>query len=192
MNPIEALAALFGIISVYLGTRQNVWIWPTGIVNVGLYIIVFFQARLYADMGLQVVYLVLSIYGWYAWLYGGARHTALRVTRSTPRLLLTLLALNIAAWLTLGTLLDRHTDAVLPWLDSLLATTSLVAQWMMTRKYLESWLVWIAVDVVYVPMYVSRGLDLTALLYAVFLILAFIGYRDWRSSWRANPELEPA
>lgn len=192
MTTIEVLAALFGIISVYLGTRQNVWIWPTGIVNVGLYIIVFFQARLYADMGLQVVYLILSIYGWYAWLYGGARHSPLRVTRATPRLILALLLVNIAAWLALGTLLVQHTDAAIPWLDSLLATTSLVAQWMMTRKLLESWLVWIAVDVVYVPMYVSRGLDVTAVLYAVFLILAVLGYRDWRSSWRASPQLEPA
>ncbi|HSA54524.1 MAG TPA: nicotinamide riboside transporter PnuC [Gemmatimonadaceae bacterium] len=192
MTTIEAFAALFGIISVYLGTRQNVWIWPTGIVNVGLYIIVFYQARLYADMGLQVVYLVLSAYGWYAWLYGGAQHSALRVTRTTPRVLLALLVVNLAVWLALATILDRHTDAVLPWLDSLLATTSLVAQWMMTRKLLESWLVWIAVDIVYVPMYVSRGLDVTAVLYAVFLILAFVGYRDWRTSWRAHAELEPA
>ena len=192
MDPIEGLAALFGIISVYLGTRQNVWIWPTGIVNVGLYIIVFFQARLYAEMGLQVVYLLLSIYGWYVWLYGGAQHTVLRVTRSTPRLLLALLVVNVAAWLTLGTLLDRHTQAMLPWLDSLLATTSLVAQWMMTRKLLESWLVWIAVDTVYVPMFVSQELYVTAILYAIFFVLAGVGYRDWRSSWRANPELEPA
>ena len=192
MSIIEALAALFGIISVYLGTRQNVWIWPTGIVNVGLYIIVFFQARLYADMGLQVIYLALSIYGWYAWLYGGSQHAPLRVTRTTTRQFLTLFALNVVAWLALAMLLERHTDAALPWLDSLLATTSLVAQWMMTRKLLESWLVWIAVDIVYVPMYVVRDLGLTAVLYAVFLILAIVGYRDWRSSWRANPELEPA
>lgn len=192
MTAIEAFAALFGIISVYLGTRQNVWIWPTGIVNVALYIIVFFEARLFAAMGLQVVFLLLSVYGWYAWLRGGSRHTALRVTRATPRLGLALLVINVAAWLALATILDRDTQATLPWLDSLLATTSLIAQWLMTRKLLESWLVWIAVDLVYVPMYFSQGLYVMAALYLIFLVLAVLGYRDWRSSWQGNFELEPA
>ena len=191
MTPIEYVAALFGIVSVYLVTRQSIWAWPTGIVNVGLYIAVFFAARLYADMGLQVVYLILSVYGWYAWLYGGAHHSALRVTRTSRRLGITLLLLNGAAWIVLATLLDRHTNAVLPWLDSLLTTSSLAAQWMMTRKLLEHWLVWIMVDVAYVPMYLSQGLYPTAALYAVFLVLAVMGYRDWRRPWRVA-EAEPA
>jgi nicotinamide mononucleotide transporter len=191
MTPIEYVAALFGIVSVYLVTRQSIWAWPTGIVNVGLYIAVFFAARLYADMGLQVVYLILSVYGWYVWLYGGAHHSALPVSRTSRRLGITLLLLNAAAWIVLATLLDRHTNAVLPWLDSLLTTSSLAAQWMMTRKLLEHWLVWIMVDVAYVPMYLSRGLYPTAALYAVFLVLAVVGYRDWRRPWRVA-EAEPA
>jgi nicotinamide mononucleotide transporter len=161
-------------------------------VNVGLYALVFFGERLYADMGLQIIYVVLSAYGWYAWLYGGARHTALRVTRTPRGLGIALLLLNAAAWLALASLLDRHTDAVLPWLDSLLTTSSLVAQWMMTRKLVEHWLLWIAVDVAYVPMYISRGLYPTAALYAVFLVLAVMGYRDWRRSWSAAAEPRPA
>jgi nicotinamide mononucleotide transporter len=188
MTAIEYVAAVFGILSVYLVTRQNIWAWPTGIVNVGLYAAVFFAARLYADMGLQVIYLILSAYGWYAWLYGGAQHTALRVSRISRRAGLTVLLLNAAGWLALASLLDRHTDAALPWLDSALTTTSLAAQWMMTRKLLENWLVWIAVDTVYVPMYFSQALYPTAALYAVFLVLALVGYRDWRHSWRAAQE----
>lgn len=182
MSALEIAAALFGVVSVWLSTRQNIWSWPTAIVNVGLYTVVFFQSRLYADMGLQVIYLVLSIYGWYEWLYGGERRTPLRVSRASRRLLLVLLVLNVVTWVALASALHRYTNAVLPWLDSLLTTTSLVAQFMMTRKILENWLVWIAVDVAYVPMFIARGLYPTAALYAVFLVLAVVGYRDWRRS----------
>lgn len=191
MTRIEIIAALFGIVSVYLSTREIIWSWPTAIVNVSLYTVVFFGARLYADMGLQVVYLVLSIYGWYEWLHGGENRTPLKVTRASPRLLLSLLVLDVAAWLVLGTLLDRNTDAAIPYLDSLLTTTSLVAQWMMTRKILENWMIWIAVDILYVPMFISRGLYPTAALYAVFLGLAILGLRDWRRSWEESRTRSP-
>jgi nicotinamide mononucleotide transporter len=150
-------------------------------VNVGLYSVVFFQARLYADMGLQVVYFALSAYGWYEWKFGGANRTALRVSRASPRLWIVLTVVNCLAWLALGAFLSR-TDAVLPWLDSLLSTTSLCAQLLMTRKVLENWAVWIALDVVYVPTFISRGLYATAGLYAIFLILAVFGWRAWKRS----------
>ena len=180
-SPLEGIAAAFGLVSVYLSTRQNIWSWPTAIVNVALYAIVFYQGRLYGQMGLQPVYLALSIYGWYEWLHGGAEKTELQVSRASPRLLAALAILNIVTWLALAALL-RRTDAALPWLDALLTTTSLVAQWMMTRKILENWLVWIAVDVVYVPMFISQHLYATALLYAAFLILATMGFVEWRRS----------
>ncbi|HEX9565241.1 MAG TPA: nicotinamide riboside transporter PnuC [Gemmatimonadaceae bacterium] len=181
MAPLEAVAAVFGVISVFLSTRQNIWSWPTAIVNVGLYAVVFFDGRLYGQMGLQAVYLALSVYGWYQWRFGGADRGVLRVTRAGPRLLAGLLALNLVAWLLLAAVLHR-TDAALPYLDALLATTSLVAQWMMTRKILETWLLWIVVDIVYVPMFVTQQLYATAGLYAVFLGLATLGFRDWRRS----------
>ncbi|MDQ6633319.1 MAG: nicotinamide riboside transporter PnuC [Gemmatimonadota bacterium] len=182
VSPLELFAAIVGAISVWLSVRQNILSWPTAIVNVVLYAIVFYQAKLYADMGLQVVYAALSIYGWYEWLYGGEGRTELHVTRTHTRLgvLLSLIALSGAA--VLGTLLRHTTDAALPYMDSLLSSTSLVAQWMMTRKKLENWLVWIAVDVLYVGMFIFKGLYLTAGLYAVFLALAVRGYIDWRHS----------
>ena len=180
-SPLEGIAAVFGVVSVYLSTRQNIWSWPTAIVNVGLYTIVFYQGRLYGQMGLQPIYLALSAYGWYQWLHGGAQRSELRVTRASPRLLATLAVLNLAAWIALAAIL-RRTDAALPWLDALLATTSLVAQWMMTRKILENWVLWIAVDLVYVPMFISQGLYATAMLYAAFLGLALMGVVEWRRS----------
>jgi nicotinamide mononucleotide transporter len=184
LSPLEIAAALFGAWSVWLSVRQNILSWPTAIVNVALYAIVFYEAKLYADMGLQVIYAGLSVYGWYEWLYGGEGRTELHVTRTSRPLALRLLALAIASALLLGSLLHRTTDAALPYMDSALTTASLVAQWMMTRKLLENWIVWISVDVFYVGMFVYKGLCVTAVLYAVFLGLATKGWIDWRRSLR--------
>lgn len=186
MTAVEVVAALFGILSVYLSTREHIWAWPTAIVNVGLYALVFFQARLYADAGLQVIYLLLSFYGWWAWLYGGTGRSTLTVSRAPLSLYFILVAVDLVAWLVLAGALHRHTDAAIPYLDSALTTTSLVAQWMMTRKLLENWTLWIALDIVYVPTFIWRGLYPTAALYAVFLALAIKGHRDWRRSWLAT------
>ena len=187
MDPVEIIAAVLGATSVWLSVRQNIWSWPTGIANVVLYFFVFHGAKLYADMGLQVVYAVLSVYGWYQWLYGGAGHTTLRVSRTPPVLGLILAGIAIGGAALLGTLLYRETDAALPYLDSLLTSTSLVAQWMMTRKLLENWAVWISVDVLYVGMFIYKELYVTAVLYAVFLGLATKGWIDWKRSLQAQP-----
>jgi len=185
-NPLETVAAAFGIVSVWLSTREHIASWPTAIVNVALYFIVFQRARLYADMGLQVVYLVLSIYGWYEWKFGGEGRTELPVSRTTRAQALVLAPIGIVGSLALGLLLARTTDASLPWVDSALAVTSLLAQWMMTRKLVENWAVWIVLDVVYVAMFLSKGLHVTAALYAIFLLLAMKGLVDWRRSWLAR------
>ena len=191
MSPLELVAAAFGVVSVYLSARENILSWPTALVNEGLYTIVFFQSRLYADMGLQVVYFALSAYGWYEWKFGGANRTELRVSRATPRLWAILALVNLVAWLTLGTILSRYTDAALPWLDSLLSTTSLVAQLLMTRKVLENWAIWIVLDLAYVPTFISRGLYATAGLYAIFLVLAAMGWREWKQSFLAHHPAAP-
>jgi len=184
VSHLELVAAIVGAISVYLSVRQNIWSWPTGIVNVIIYALVFYDAKLYADMGLQVVYAALSIYGWYEWLYGGANKTELHVSRTSPRLWVTLGAIALVGSLALGFFLRSTTDAALPFMDASLSTTSLVAQWMMTRKKLENWLVWVTVDVLYVGMFLYKHLNITAVLYAVFLGLAIRGYIDWRRSLR--------
>jgi nicotinamide mononucleotide transporter len=181
-NRLEILAVVFGIVSVYLSTREHIWSWPTALVNVTLYFVVFFEVKLYADMGLQVVYFALSLYGWYQWLYGGEQRTELHVSRVTRSLAIRLALLGLTSAVVLGTILARFTDAALPYLDSLTTSTSLVAQWMMTRKILENWLLWIALDLVYVPVFISQKLYATAMLYFAFLILAVMGFIEWRRS----------
>ncbi len=151
-------------------------------VSVSLYAVVFFQAKLYADMGLQGLYFVLAVYGWWSWLRGGEEHGRLEVSRVAPRLALVLFVTAGAAGWAGGLALERLTDASLPLLDSLLTSFSIAAQWMQTRKILESWLVWIGVDVLYLGMFAYKALFLTSALYAAFLALAALGFSDWRRS----------
>lgn len=180
MSWIEWIAVAITLLAVYLTTRQVVWCWPIGMVSVVLYGWVFFQAKLYADMGLQVLYFGLAAYGWWAWLHGGEEHQALEVTRTGARRLMALLLLGAVAGLALGRTLSRFTDASLPFMDSTLTSFSVVAQWMQTRKLLEAWLLWLAVDVFYVGMFLYKELYPTAALYAVFLYLAALGFVQWR------------
>jgi nicotinamide mononucleotide transporter len=190
-DPVEIVGALFGVLAVWLTVRQNIWCWPTGLVNVGLFIVVFWRARLYADMGLQVIYVALCLYGWWAWRHGGGEHGALEVSRAPRRLLAVGAVAGAAFALALGRWLGHNTDAALPFWDAGTAAFSLVAQWLQTRKWLENWLVWIAVDLVYVGIYLAKALYPTALLYAVFLGLAVRGLVAWRRSLAAAAGAAP-
>lgn len=183
---LEFVAVLFGVVSVFLSVRQKIWSWPTALINVSLYFVLFYRSGLYSDMALQGVYFALSIYGWYEWLYGGEGRTALEVSRTTPRLWGIMIAIGVVFWAIDGALTSRLPGAAVPYLDAATATTSLVAQYMMTRKLLENWLVWIVVDVVYIGMFIWRGLYLTAFNYAIYLVLAVLGYIAWKRSLAAN------
>jgi nicotinamide mononucleotide transporter len=185
MNPYEVVGVAFGAVAVFLTVRQNVWCWPLGLVNVAFSAIVFAQAKLYADAGLQLVYVALCLYGWYAWLHGGQDRGPLAVSRTTRAAGALLAAGGVAFAAGLGSFLHRQTDAALPFWDASTASFSLVAQWMQTRKWIENWLVWIVVDTVYVGMYVVKGLYLMAGLYAAFLVLAIAGLLAWRRSLAA-------
>lgn len=178
----ELFGFITGALNVWLVTRENIWSWPLGIINAVFYVFVFAKSGLYSDTGLQVVYFTLSCYGWWHWLRGGPQHEAVIVTRTPLTLWLILGALGVITWVTLFSITSRIPGSALPKMDAALVATSLIAQWMMTRKLLENWLLWILVDVVYVPVFVVKGLRLTAVLYAVFLGLAVLGYVQWRKS----------
>ena len=179
---LEFVAAVFGMLGVALGIRQNISSWPVGIVNVSLTFVLFYRTGFYLNMGLQVVYLVLSIYGWHQWLHGGEGNTTLSVSR-TPRNVWTVLVIaGVAFWAVMGTFTARVPGAAVPYLDAATTSGSLVAQYMTTRKLLENWIVWIVVDTVYVALFIWRGLYLLALLSAVYLVLAVFGHFAWKRS----------
>ncbi|MCC6512138.1 MAG: nicotinamide mononucleotide transporter [Pirellulaceae bacterium] len=187
-STLEAVSFITGALCVWLVVRENVWNFPIGLLNVATFSIVFFQARLFADAGLQVVYFVLGILGWRLWLRGGENHTQLSLSRigrvESAGLGLFVFVSTLCLWLTL-----HHLGGSASFWDALTTSLSLASQWMLNRKQLENWLGWIVVDTIYIPLYVSKGLYLTAILYAIFLCMAIIGWKQWHRSWNVASEL---
>jgi nicotinamide mononucleotide transporter len=179
-TPLEWIAVITGFTCVWLAARESLWNFPVAIFSCGLYTIVYYQAQLYSDCLLQGLFIVLSFYGWYEWLYGGARKTELTVSR-TRRPEWVLVALGVVLYtLGFGYYLQHHTDAAFPHWDSFTTGGSLAAQYLMMRKRLENWLLWILVDIIYVPILWYKHLYPTSGLYALYLGLAVYGYLEWR------------
>lgn len=176
---IEWVAALFGVVCVVLTIRRSIWCWPTGLVQVVLYILVFFQARLYSDLLLHVVYVVMQVYGWWAWLHGGKEGRPLQVSRLSTSLCLAWSAVAAVGIVGLGLVMNTWTDASLPYWDAATTVLSLIAQYLLARKIVESWVVWICVDVLCVGIYTAKGLYVTTGLYSIFLVLAITGLCAW-------------
>lgn len=184
MSTLELIAVLFGLACVVLTIRQHIACWPTGLVMVTLYIVIFREAKLYSDMLLQVIYVFLQMYGWWAWLSGGPDRSPLVVTRVPTRQLVPWLVTCLAGTVAIGWSMNTYTKAAMPYIDAFAAVASLIAQWLMGRKRLESWLLWIVVDIVSIGMYLAKELYLTAGLYLLFLVLAVMGYVTWEKTLR--------
>jgi nicotinamide mononucleotide transporter len=182
----ETLAFVTGAVGVWLTVREHIWNWPIGIANAAFFVALFFDARLFADMALQLGYIVLGVLGWYWWLRGGAHRSALRVAHADRRALLALAVLGGVA--TGGfTLFLRSVGDAAPFLDALTTTLSLAAQYLLTRKFVENWYVWITADLIYIALYGSRGLYLTAALYVIFLAMCLLGVRAWHAALSPAP-----
>lgn len=181
---LEIFGFITGIAGVFLTIKRSPFCWPISALNVMLYTVIFYDAKLYADMGLQGVFLFFSVYGWYAWTKGSENYlpdsSPLQVTQSTIKELSFGLLFIIPIAMILGFMLKNQTNADFPYIDSMLASLSIFAQILQTRKRLENWYLWILVDTVYILIYVSKDLYLSALLYAVFLGLAIQGVIEWR------------
>lgn len=186
----EALGFVTGALCVYLVVRENVWNFPVGIANSAFFLVLFAGARLYGDAALQLVYIALGFQGWYLWLRGGENRTPLRVERASRRLLAAVAAFVVAATAGL-TLLFRHVNDSAPFLDALTTALSLGAQYLLNRKAVENWWLWMTADVLYIYLYFTRGLHLTAVLYFVFLCLCVAGLRRWLRTMREGHRTSP-
>ncbi|MDQ3754479.1 MAG: nicotinamide riboside transporter PnuC [Acidobacteriota bacterium] len=191
----ETLGFVTGAACVYLVIEENIFNFPVGIANNIFFIALFMQARLYGDAGLQLVYIILGIHGWYWWLRGGQNHTALKVARAPIHILCLLAVLMVIGTLGL-TLVLRAVRGSAPALDALTTMLSLAAQYLLNCKFIENWYIWIIADLLYIYLYAVKGLHLTALLYFIFLCLCLAGLINWHRSLarqgaqeRANEEL---
>lgn len=180
---IEWLGTVTGFGCVYLAARQNIWNWPVSIISVISYGILFFDYQLYGDAVLQLYFLFTAIYGWYYWIKRKEEHKKPIVSLSPGRMAWIALAVVVLAAL-LGLFLDHFTDTNVPYIDGFCTAVSFAAQFMMTRKILQNWLLWIVVDICYVPLYIYKNLMLTAILYVLFLWIAVMGYLEWRKTWK--------
>ncbi|MET9514228.1 nicotinamide riboside transporter PnuC [Streptomyces sp. NPDC002994] len=187
----EVLGFGSGALCVWLVARQHIANWPIGIANNLFFVLLFTQAGLYADAGLQVVFIALAAYGWWTWTHGGGpgSTSSLPVRRTSRTEWTWLLAAGAVGTLALTLLLDRATDSTVPFWDSLTTALSLMATYGQCRKRLESWWLWIAADVVYVPLYAYKELYLTSLLYVGFMALCVLGLLNWRRDARSREQL---
>jgi nicotinamide mononucleotide transporter len=180
---LEVIGVITGLLCVYLAAVNNIWNWPIAIISVGIYIFIFFDTRLYADMGLQVYFMGMNIYGWYYWSRIPPDEKKAPVLLITKReVVLSIIAVIVFTFI-LGTVL-KYTPASYPYIDSFCTACSLVAQVFLARKVLENWLIWIFVDIIYVGVYIFKGLHLTAIMYAIYVGIALLGYIDWRKDYK--------
>jgi len=182
---MEATGLVTGLLCVWLLIRQNIWTWPLGLIYALVSVVVFWRAHLYADLGLHLFYVAMNIYGWYYWLRGGENLEAeeeLPVTHVTPSIALLLAVISVTGIWAMGYSFANYTDASLPYWDSATTVMSLVAMWMTARKELESWYVWLVVDFLATAIYLYKGLEFYAVLYSVYIGMAFAGWWAWRQS----------
>lgn len=184
MTPLEVAANLVATVSILLASRNSVHTWWTGIIGCLLFAILFYTTQLYADVTLQLVFIATSAAGWRLWAKG-TTGAPLPISHAPLPDLAWMAALGVAVTLCYGAVLHRFTDAYAPFVDSAVLVLSLIAQLLLVRRRIETWLVWLAVDTIAVPLYASRGLYLTAALYAAYWVNALYGHWRWRREMTA-------
>jgi nicotinamide mononucleotide transporter len=181
-NKIELLGAILGILYIVFSIKQNILTWPTGLLTSLLYIVVFFKSGLYATMGLQVYYVFISIYGWYFWLKGKKTEnkSQLPVQTVNKKLWVKIGLFSILIYAAISFMLIKYSDSEVPYLDSLTTSLSIVATWMLAKKYIEQWIIWIFADLVSSGLYIYKNLWPTVVLFIIFTIMAILGYIEWK------------
>ena len=185
-NYIELIAAILGLLGVWLTAKQYIWCWPVGLVNVLLSGYVFFTARLYADVVLQVFYLVMTIYGWYYWVFGGKKKYELPVRRIRKKELIFMLIIGMVGSATVGFIFYKFTNAAYPFWDSLLMVWGIIGTYAMAKKILEHWIMWIIIDLNCTALYFFKGLYAFTPQYFIFTLLAVYGYYEWIKDYKKS------
>lgn len=178
---LEIVATVTGIIAVALQAKEKITAWPFAIVSVTIMAYIFFNSKLYSDFGLHIIYIGLNIFGWYVW--SSSRSMAVKPTRLLNKLQLAIaIGISFMGAIIIGFLMTTYTDADLAYFDAFTTSTSLVAQYLLAKKYLQNWLLWIIADLVALPVYLYKGLYYIAFLFLAYLLLSIWGYQEWRKN----------
>lgn len=182
-SALEWVGTITGFLCVYLAAKENILSWPISIISVLCYSFLFFEYHLFGDAALQLYFLGTAVYGWYFWTKNKKEDQKPVVSLRPREYLLVAAAVFILSGL-LGLFLDHFTPTDVPYIDGACTAISFVAQVLLTRKVIQNWILWIVVDIIYVPLYLYKDLALTAILYIAFLFIAAMGYKDWKKTWK--------
>jgi nicotinamide mononucleotide transporter len=183
-SPLELVAVALAIAYVIFAILASPWCWPLAFMSSALYVDVFAGAHLYMDATLNIFFAAMAVYGWYEWRHGGPDRSALPISRASPRTHIWTLVVIAALTLISGTLLGRYTNQAWPYVDSFIAWASVATTWLAARKLIDNWPYWIAIDAVAVPVYFNRNLPVTAVLFAMYVVLAVVGWVSWQRAYR--------
>ena len=185
---LEAIAAITGILSIWLGKKENILVFPIGIISVLIYVYICFNAKLYADMGINAVYFIMSVYGWYNWLrpHKESKTERLQVTFQDRRHRWDSIAIAFALFVILSFILTRFTDSDVPLIDAFTSSLCVLAMYLTTQKKVENWVYYLVADGISIPLYIYKGLVLTSIQYLVFFLIAVAGLIAWRKEALKN------
>ncbi len=186
---LEIFGTIVGLIYLWLEYKANIYLWLASIIMPAIYIYIFYNAGLYADFAINIYYLLIAIYGWFAWKYSFQifpssskknREEELKISSIPKKIWMRLIPVYLILQFIITWVLITYTNSNVPWLDSFTTSVSIIAMWMLARKYIEQWLVWIVVDVVSVGLYIYKDLYFTSVLYALYAVIAILGYIKWK------------
>ncbi len=177
---VEVCGTLTGLLYLGFSIRQHYLTWPVGLLNALFYIAVFFSSKIYADMTLQFYYVGISIFGWWSWHHGSAPGHSLDVTRTGTDLWLKIMSVFLLLFAVIACVLVKFTDSSVPYWDAATTAMSIVATWMLARKKIEHWLIWVLVDAISIGLFIVKELYPTAILFLVYTILAVYGFIEWK------------
>lgn len=196
LNYLEIFGTLVGLIYLWLEYRASIYLWIAGVVMPAIYIFVYYDAGLYADVGINVYYLIAAAYGWAIWMKGSWSKAKkkkeadapneLPITHMPLRFYLPVTVVCLIAFLGIAWILISYTDSNVPWLDSFTTALSIIGMWMLARKFVEQWFAWIVVDIVCCGLYIYKELYFTSGLYGLYSIIAIFGYFKWKQMMRAQ------
>ncbi|MFC2186912.1 nicotinamide riboside transporter PnuC [Peijinzhouia sedimentorum] len=177
---LEATAVFFGLLSVWYSRLENILVFPTGIISVLIYVYICFGAKLYADVGINAYYFIMSIYGWYLWSRKDSNNNFLPITTNSTKEWIISIATLIGSFILIAYSLINFTDSDVPYWDALTTSMAFVAMLLMAKKKIENWIAWIFTNLLSIPLYFYKGLMLTSFQFLIFLILAIMGFTRWR------------